>query len=129
MLPAALTGQMVTIVRTAPPTQDDAGNMIPGDVTRTHVSGCLLAPLQGTASTEAVLATADRIVTRWMLYTNPGVDVFAADQVQQSADRVSPVLDDSSAHLNLQVDGDPDEWYSTGTGLDHREVYLRRWEG
>ena len=127
---AEILCQTVTVVREVPGGEDALGNPLPGTQQRTdYVTCCSVQPLQGTASVEAVIASADQIVTRWTFYGPAGMDIKASDRLQQSRDRVSPVASDDDAYLDLQVDGDPDEWVVTGTELDHTEAYLKRWEG
>lgn len=129
-LPKSLALQTVTLVRAGEPAGEDAyGNPTAGSVERVHLSGCSLQPLRGQASTETLSPSNDRIVSHWMLYLEPGVDVRPDDRIQQARDRVSPVLADADAYLDLQVDGDAGEWAVTGTALNHIEVALKRWEG
>lgn len=131
-LPKSIMCQTITVLSPGVPTgeEDAYGNPIIDEPTRTHYErSCSLQPLQGTASVEAMLATSDSVVTRWQFYGPPDVVVTAADRVQQARDRVSKVLSDDDAYLDLQVDGDEDEWFATGTDLDHVEGYLRRWSG
>lgn len=121
--------QTLVVVREGEPTQDDRGHTIPApEPQRLPIYGVSVQPLQGTASVEAPTAVGDAVVTRWIaLLPVNDVKPQANDRIQQAEDRVS-LPDPDDPYLDLQVDGDADEW-ATGIDLDHGELYLKRWEG
>lgn len=125
-----IMNQTMVVVREGEATQDERGHIIPApEPQRLPVYGVSVQPPQGIASEEARLASSDAVVTRWFLLA-PFSDVKLRenDRIQQAEDRVS-LPDPDDPYLDLEVDGDPDEWAKTGVDLDHIEGYLKRWKG
>lgn len=76
-------GDTVTIVRPGPPTRDAYNNDVPGTPMETEVSGCGVAPRDGTGAAANELTEArDTVISGLILYAPYGTDIRATDQVR-----------------------------------------------
>lgn len=107
--------QSVTRVRATSSGTDGYGNPIPGTPATTTIPNVSLQPLLG-ATTEANGVDYDRTITRWKLFTPPGVDFVTTDRIQQGS-------------LDLEVDGEPVTWPGRDGLPHHCEVMLKRFGG
>lgn len=97
-------GEAVTIVRPGPPTEDIYGNDVPGAPTEIPVSGCGVAPRDGTgAGANEITDARDTVISGLTLYAPYGTDIRATDRV-----RVGGTL--------YEVDGLPGSFRSPFTG-------------
>lgn len=75
-------GDTVTIIRPGPATQDAYGNDVPGTPTEIPVTGCGIAPRDGTGSASNELIDArDTVISGLTLYAPYGTDIRATDKV------------------------------------------------
>jgi hypothetical protein len=80
-------GETVTILRPGPSTEDTYGNDVPGPPTEIPVTGCAVAPRDGTGSAANELTDArDTVITGLTLYAPYGTDIRATDRVRVGSD-------------------------------------------
>lgn len=94
-------GESVTVIRTTDGVADEWGDVSGGEVVRTEIPGCAVAPLK-----QGEDATADGAVLLdgWTVYLPAGADVTATDLLEVRG-------------LEYHVDGVPGVWvnpYSSG---------------
>lgn len=76
-------GETVTILRPGAPTRDKYGNDVPGPDTEIPVSGCAVAPRDGSGSGDNELTDArDTVITGLSLWAPHGTDIRATDRVR-----------------------------------------------
>lgn len=76
-------GDVVTIVRPGPSTQDEYGNDKPGPPIEIPVTGCGIAPRDSTGSGSNELTDArDTVITGLTLYAPYGTDIRATDRIR-----------------------------------------------
>ena len=80
-------GDTVTIVRPGPPTRDAYGNDVPGTPIEIPVSGCGVAPRDGTGAGANELTDArDTVFVGLTLHAPYGTDIRATDRVRVGGD-------------------------------------------
>lgn len=81
-------GDTVTILRPGPATtQDIYGNDVPGAVAEISVSGCAVAPRDGTGSgPNEIVDARDTVISGLTLYAPFGTDIRATDRVRVGGD-------------------------------------------
>lgn len=76
-------GDMVTIVRPGPATEDSYGNDVPGTPTEIPVPGCGIAPRDSTGSASSELTDArDTVISGLTLYAPYGTEIRATDRIR-----------------------------------------------
>jgi len=93
------------------------------------ITGCLLAPLQGSPFSESQGADFDRIVMTWKLTTPPGVDLVTSDRIQQGQNPLLPVSDTNPVAADLEVYGAPAYWPGPDGNSHHVEAMLKKYGG
>jgi hypothetical protein len=76
-------GEMVTIIRPGPPTQDEYGNDVPGAPVEIEVPGCAIAPRDGSGAGSNELTQArDTVIVGLTVYAPAGTDLRSTDQMR-----------------------------------------------
>jgi hypothetical protein len=75
-------GDVVTIVRSGPPTRDEYGNDKPGPPIEILISGCAFAPRSGTGGSTELTDARDTVITGFTLYAPYGTDIRATDRIR-----------------------------------------------
>lgn len=80
-------GDTVTIVRPGPPTEDIYGNDVPGPPSEIVVSGCAVAPRDGTgAGANEITDARDTVIVGLTLFAPHGTDIRATDRIRVDGD-------------------------------------------
>lgn len=80
-------GDAVVIVRPGPPSEDIYGNDVPGSPTEIPVSGCAIAPRDGSGpGSNEITDARDTVITGLTLYAPYGTDIRATDRVRVGGD-------------------------------------------
>lgn len=76
-------GETVTIVRPGAPTEDEYGNDVPGTPAEITLTGCAIAPADGTgAGSNEMVDARDTVLFALTLYAPHGTDLRPTDQVR-----------------------------------------------
>lgn len=80
-------GDTVTILRPGVSTRDVYQNDVPGTPTEISVTGCAVAPRDGTgAGTNEIVDARDTVITGLTLWAPYGTDIRATDRVRVGSD-------------------------------------------
>lgn len=126
-LPAQMC-QTVTRVRLTQTGEDDYGNPTT-TASSADLTGCMLAPLQGSPYSESQGADFDRVVMSYKLYLPGAADINTDDRIQQGTNRLAGVSAGNPAVLDLQVYGIPAVWPNVDGSTHHVECVLKRYGG